>query len=205
MAFYAFLGCDGSGKSAVIEQVTNKLKASGIEVTLGHWRPIAFSTEEPGSALQTADDPHGQSPRGLLSSTAKLGWLWLNWWTGWFKRLRQKNSTGVILFDRYHADLLVDPKRYRYGGLMSLARISSRCMPQPDRVFFLDAEPDILLSRKQEVSRLALEQSRARYLQLTESNPRFQVIDSNQSLDEVVRQVFEHIIKNDGVKCPSRP
>ena len=193
MAFYAFLGCDGSGKSAVIDQIANKLEASGIEVTCGHWRPLAFSAEKPDSAIQTADNPHGQTPRGQLGSMAKLGWLWINWWTGWFRLLRKKDSSGVVLYDRYHGDLLVDPRRYRYGGPLILARLASRCMPQPDRVFFLDAEPDVLLSRKQEVSKEALEQSRERYLQLAKNHPRFRVVDASQSVDKVVNDVIHAI------------
>lgn len=196
MAFYAFLGCDGSGKSTVIGQVAKNLGASGIEAICGHWRPIAFSVEAPDSAIQAADDPHGKKPRGPLSSMAKLGWLWINWWVGWFRRLSKINTSGVILFDRYHGDLLVDPRRYRYGGPMSLARVASRWMPQPDRVFFLDAEPDVLLSRKREVSKEALEQSREKYLQLARSHPRFQVIDAGQSLDEVVHDVMIGIETN---------
>lgn len=193
MSFYAFLGCDGSGKSAVIAQVAAKLRENGIEVTCGHWRPMAFSAEKPGSAIQSADDPHGQIPRGKVSSVLKLGWLWFNWWGGWFQSLRRKNSSGAILFDRYHGDLLVDPRRYRYGGPMWLAKIASRCMPQPDFVFFLDAASDVLLSRKQEVSRGALEQARKCYLELTKSHPRFRVINASQPLDDVVQDVIKKI------------
>jgi thymidylate kinase len=191
MAFYAFLGCDGSGKSAVIAQVTAQLREKGTEVTCGHWRPMAFSAEKPGSAIQTADDPHGQIPRGAVSSLLKLGWLWLNWWLGWFGSLRSLSASGTVLFDRYHGDLLADPRRYRYGGPMIFARLASRLMPQPDRVFFLDAEPYVLLSRKQEVSKDALEQSRKRYLKLAESHPRFKVIDASQSLETVVQDVMK--------------
>lgn len=190
MAYYAFLGCDGSGKSAVIAQVTAMIREKNVKVTCGHWRPRAFSAEKDGSAIQTADDPHGQIPRGTISSILKLGWLWLNWWLGWLGSLRGLSATGIVLFDRYHGDLLVDPRRYRYGGPMWLARIASRLMPQPDRVFFLDAEPDVLLSRKQEVSKDALEQARERYLQLAKSHPRFRVIDASQPLEKVVKDVM---------------
>ena len=196
MAFYAFLGCDGSGKSAVIEQVAERLQNNGIETTCGHWRPIAFSAEDSESAIQTADDPHGQAPRGTMSSILKLGWLWLNWWLGWLKGLRHKSRAGVVLFDRYHGDLLVDPKRYRYGGPMALAKFASHCMPQPDQVFFLDAEPDVLLSRKQEVSKEALERSRQAYLELTTSHPRFAVVDAGLPLDAVVEEVMTLISQN---------
>jgi thymidylate kinase len=193
MPFIAFLGCDGSGKSAVIEQVAARLEPAGIPVTRGHWRPVAFSLEDPGSAIQTADDPHGQAPRGTLSSILKLGWLWMNWWMGWWKCLRERSAVGVILFDRYHADLLVDPVRYRYGGPRFFARVASRWMPQPDQVFFLDAPPEVLLGRKQEVSREALEKSRDLYLRLCKTSDRFQVVDASQPLDAVTDMVLERI------------
>jgi thymidylate kinase len=190
MSFLAFLGCDGSGKSAVIQGVTKRLRNDGIEVTCGHWRPMAFSVEKPGSAIQTADDPHGQIPRGRMSSVLKLGWLWLNWWLGWWRGLRAARSSGVVLFDRYHGDLLVDPRRYRYGGPGWLARLACGCMPQPDLVVFLDAAPEVLLSRKQEVSKEALEHSRALYLRLAASHPRFKVVDASKPLESVIEEVL---------------
>jgi thymidylate kinase len=189
MAYFAFLGCDGSGKSAVIEQVAARLKASGVKVTYGHWRPVAFSLENSNSNRISADDPHGQVPRGIIGSIFKLGWLWLNWWIGWLNWLREKTTSGVVLFDRYHGDLLVDPRRYRYGGPIWAARLATQWMPQPDLVFFLDAAPDVLLSRKQEVSKEALEQSRALYLQLTKSHSRFKTIDASSPLENVVQEV----------------
>jgi thymidylate kinase len=150
---------------------------------------MAFAAESPDGARATADDPHGQRPRGAIASILKLGWLWLNWWVGWWKFLGAASREGVVLFDRYHADLLVDPKRYRYGGPIWLARLASRLMPQPDIVIFLDAHPDVLLSRKQEVPREALERSRQRYLDLCKSHPRFHITDASQPLEDVIASV----------------
>jgi thymidylate kinase len=95
----------------------------------------------------------------------------------------------VLLFDRYHADLLVDPRRYRYGGPMWLARLASRLMPQPDIVCFLDAEPEVLLARKQEVGREALAESREKYLALSATHRRFRIIDAAQPLEKVIEEV----------------
>jgi thymidylate kinase len=66
-------------------------------------------------------------------------------------------------------------------------------MPQPDLVFFLDAPPEVLLDRKQEVSREALEKSRERYLRLCQTSDRFRVVDASQPLDAVTDMVFERI------------
>ena len=193
LMFISFLGCDGSGKSAVIAGVAERLEKQDVVVTCGHWRPVAFAAENPEGARATADDPHGQQPRGMVSSVLKLAWLWLNWWVGWFGFLREKSAAGVVLFDRYHADLLIDPRRYRYGGPMWLARLASRFMPQPDVVIFLDAEPDVLLSRKQEVSRESLAAARQKYLLLAKSHPRFQVVDASQPLESVVENVWKSV------------
>jgi thymidylate kinase len=192
MPFIAFLGCDGSGKSAVIRGAAEQLQAAGSEVVLGHWRPRAFSGLEKENA-SAADDPHGKAVRGGMASIAKLAWLALNWWIAWWKTLGGQARRGYVLFDRFHGDLVVDPHRYRYGGPSWLARFASRCMPQPDLVLFLDADPDVLLSRKQEVSREALERARARYLDYGRSLTVFRRIDAGAPLDEVIRKSLEEL------------
>jgi thymidylate kinase len=193
MAFIAFLGCDGSGKSAVIEQLTKELRSSGSDVWCGHWRPQSLDKKVSDQHISSADDPHGQTPRGTVSSIIKLAWLWLNWWIGWFKTLGDRSKQGYVIYDRYHGDLRVDPVRYRYGGPKILAEWASNLMPQPEIVFFLDADPDVLLSRKQEVSHEALTKSRAAYLQLTKCHKRFCAIDASQPLDQVVGDVVKQI------------
>ncbi|MFM7183045.1 MAG: hypothetical protein ACKO2G_16500 [Verrucomicrobiales bacterium] len=193
MPFIAFLGCDGSGKSAVIAAVSEQSRAAGLIVSQGHWRPVALGDSGKGSVHRRVDDPHGQKPRGIFSSVLKLFWLALNWWVGWFRSLRRQANDGLLIFDRYHADLVVDPRRYRYGGPMWLARLASRWMPQPDAVFFLDASPEVLLSRKREVPKAALENSRAAYLRFASKNQLVQVIDATRSLDEVVSDVLARL------------
>lgn len=191
MPFVALLGCDGSGKSAVISQVAGKFRDAGIPVICGHWRPEAVAGKARESP--TADDPHGKSPHGLVKSILKLGWLWLNWWLGWWRELRPASHDGLVMFDRYHGDLLIDPRRYRYGGPMRLAKVASRLMPQPDLILFLDAAPEVLLARKQEVGREALERSRERYLQFGNRHRQFHRIDVNRPLEDVVCDVMSRI------------
>lgn len=193
MPFIVLIGCDGSGKSAVITGVSEQLRTQGINVSCGHWRPKAFARSSQGTVAAAVDDPHGRPSRGLATSILKLGWLWLNWWVAWWTGLRKASRNGVVLFDRFHGDLWVDPKRYLYGGPLWLARMATQIMPQPDLILFLDAPPEVLLTRKQEVSRGALENSRRRYLELGRWYRRFLIIDVTQSLEQVVEVVMERI------------
>ena len=193
--FISFLGCDGSGKSAVIRGLKERFAKDDVTVITGHWRPRAFSRATAAEGLVIADNPHGEVPRGCLGSILKLGWLAIHWWVGLIRIKRKLGRSGVLVFDRYHTDLLVDPKRYRYGGPAFLARIACALMPQPDQVFFLDADPDVLLSRKQEVGKEALMAAREKYLSLCKTNSRFQIIDASQSLDQVIDEIYQHIIK----------
>jgi thymidylate kinase len=191
MAFIAFLGCDGSGKSTVIDRIVADFRAQGVEVRRGHWRPAPFDARRDASAA--ANDPHAVTPRGRAGSVAKLGWLACSWWVGWFRGLRRSAKGNHLIFDRYHADLLVDPRRYRYGGPMAVARLASKLMPQPDLVVFLDAEPELLYARKREVSLDCLAAARTRYLELCRSHPRFSVVDASKPVDEVVAAVMRKI------------
>lgn len=191
MAFIAFLGCDGSGKSAVIEGSRALLESRGIPVITGHWRPVAFASGGQGATGNNAEDPHGIPPRGVIGSIAKLAWLWCNWWAAWHRHLRAASQQGMVLYDRYHIDLIADPRRYRYGGPGWLARLATKLMPQPDQVVFLDASPEVLLSRKQEVSAASLEKSRAAYLQIAGSHPRFRIVDASRPLEVVIADVVQ--------------
>lgn len=191
MPFIAFLGCDGSGKSAVIDAVARRVEEEGVDLERGHWRPSAIGSSNPDAKAAT---PHDQAPRGRIGSIFKLLWLWCNWWLGITFRFRKANTKGIILFDRYHADLLVDPKRYRYGGSMRLARLASSLMPQPDLVFLLDAPAGILLERKQEIPIESLKTLRNKYLELQSQHNRMVIVDASQGLEHVVKTVFEQII-----------
>jgi thymidylate kinase len=191
MPFIAFLGCDGSGKSAVIAGVAEHLREKGESVTLGHWRPKPFASETTHSSA--AEDPHGQEPRGAVGSILKLAWLWLNWWIAWLRHLGRESRVGYVLFDRYHGDLLVDPRRYRYGGPMTIARLAMRLMPQPDLVIFLDATPEVLLSRKQEVGTEALAASREEYLAFCRGDTRALLVDACQPLASVIAEAVRAV------------
>ncbi len=191
----AVLGPDGSGKSSVIDGVRRMLAARRLGVEMLHWRPQTFwkSPEAPGGIVT---NPHGKPPRGLWVSSLKLMALGAEWWIAHLGRLRHiRAKRAILLSDRYFADLLADPRRYRYGGPRSWARRAFRCFPQPDRVILLLADAATIYSRKQEVEFAELERQLAAYRELAaELGERALIVDAGKPLDAVVRDVCEEVL-----------
>src|SRR5437667_8896666 len=70
--FVAVLGPDGSGKTTVIEQLVQQLRARGHESAVFHWRP---QFRRNGGPPIVVADPHSKPPRSPLASVLKLGYL----------------------------------------------------------------------------------------------------------------------------------
>jgi hypothetical protein len=148
-------------------------------------------------AQATQPDPPGKPPHNLPASLLKLGLWWADFALfGYLLRVypQMVRSTLVIL-DRYYQDLLVHPDGYRYGGPLWLARLVGRLVPPPHLFILLDAPPEVIQARKQELPFEETARQREAYLEVVEGLPNAHVVDASQSVDEVVDEA-ERIILN---------
>jgi thymidylate kinase len=193
--FAVVLGPDGSGKSSVIAEIVRRLGPAFRHSDVHHLRPMLGARSHRKSKATTR--PHALRPRGFISSSVKLAYWTFDYLAGYFGKLRNRlvHST-FVLFDRYYADLLIDPRRYRYGGPRWLAHLLAKLVPQPDLWMVLDAPAEVLQARKQEVPFAETERQRKAYLALARKL-NAAVLDAAQPLDGVVgqacRAVLEHM------------
>jgi thymidylate kinase len=190
----AILGPDGSGKSSLAGRLVGELAPAFRQVSYQHLKP---RLRMPPAAAQarTVLDPHAKPLRGRFMSTAKLLHFWTGYVTGGlFGTLPAQIRSTLQIFDRYYHDILVDPRRYRYGGSPELARKLGCHVPQPDIVIILDAPPDILQERKQEVPFAESKRQRMAYLALAREFNCAHVVDAGQPIEQVATAVLKHVL-----------
>lgn len=181
----AFMGPDGCGKSTILTAVTREFAPAFREVKYFHMRPRVIGRKPTNRGPVT--DPHGQPPRGMAASIAKVIDLFADYTLGWIFKIRPAAiRTVMVLFDRCFYDLLVDSRRIRYGGPPWLLKAAARLAPRPDLVILLDAPAEVLWSRKQEVSMEEVARQRESYLALCRDLPSAVVIDASQPADKVI-------------------
>jgi thymidylate kinase len=189
----ALIGPDGCGKSFVIEAVTDEFAPGFQKIVRFHLRPKSLPARTNSDTPVT--DPHGKPVRGGLYSMAKMLYLFADYWLGYLNSVRTATvRTRLVVFDRYFYDILVDPKRVLYGGPAWLPKILARLVPRPDLVLLLNASPEVLWSRKQEVPYEEVVRQQREYLTMVREMPDAVVIDAARSRPEVVRQVREAIL-----------
>ncbi|WP_123400782.1 hypothetical protein [Inmirania thermothiophila] len=191
--FVVVLGPDGSGKSTLLERLERDLAGAFRRTARFHLMPGILRKKGDGGPVT---DPHGKAPRSWLASVLKLVYYLLDYNLGYWLKVRPAlvRST-LVLFDRYYDDLLVDPKRYRYGGPMELARRLRRFIPRPDLWFILDVPEEELLRRKQEVPLDELRRQREAYRNLAGELPNAVLLDGSLPPEEVARQAEEVILE----------
>lgn len=189
------LGTDGCGKSSVVERLENRLAGSFSEVRVLHLRPrLGRGGAREGSPVL---EPHRLPPRGPIASIAKLLYLLVDYCSIYPWTWRQRASPapgGLLIFDRYYHDLLVDPRRYRYGAPLWLARTVGHLVPSPDLWILLDAPPDVIRGRKREVAYDELVRQRRTYLDFIDRLKNGHVVDAAKPLADVTQRVGDLIL-----------
>lgn len=182
------LGPDGSGKSSLIQGIRERLKPVFREMYFFHLRfPLLPNRSEKSTSVT---EPHAQVEYSPLKSICKILYFIVRYQVGYWLHYRLIRSPNILIaFDRYYHDLMVDPKRFRYGAPLWLAEKAFALIPKPHAVILLDAPAEVLQARKQEVPFAETERQRFTYLKLVESIPTGYVVDAALPLEQVIERV----------------
>jgi thymidylate kinase len=187
------LGPDGAGKSSVIASMGDGVAAGFSGCEAHHLRPVLVGNRK---ATRPNCNPHGSRPRGVLATVAKLGYLLAMNWAGYLLKVRPAvKRGGLVVFDRYFPDGVVDARRYRLPqSCHRFVAAVGKLVPQPDLYVVLDAPAEIARVRKCEVTHAEAQRQQREYRRLAESLACAAMVSAERPLPEVVNDVVERII-----------
>src|ERR1700730_15922415 len=193
--YLVILGPDGAGKSTLTRKIFEFFGPLFEGQRILQWRPQLLKPRK--EKTPWFNPPHTRPPYGSLRSAAHLLAVFLDYWVAYPILIRPLLArTALIVYDRDLHDLLVDRLRYRYGGPRWLCRFAVRLMPEPEAVYLtLDAEPDIILGRKNEVARDELERQRGAYRELAAVLPNSTVVRTDRDIESSNHLAIEAVLK----------
>ncbi|MFI3285200.1 MAG: hypothetical protein R3Y08_00960 [Rikenellaceae bacterium] len=200
----AFTGADGAGKTTVIDMIQEKIASVyGKATEYLHFRPLLIPNI--GEAAHSAglkkevdreyDKPHRGAKTGALSSFLRLCYYSVDYVLGyWFKVKPHAKITKVIIFDRYFTDVIVDSRRSSiYLNTKFLYGWGKLFIPKMKYNILLTADPDIILSRKQELDREGIERINTKMEYLAAKKGYYMVMN-NGTAEEAVDKILSIVI-----------
>lgn len=206
---FAVLAPDGTGKTTFLDALIKELnyyyvndEADG-RCHVYHFRPTILPNlgavgEKAGIMEQDTNwtDPHRNKPANPISSLIRIAYYTLDYIIGWQKCVRNDvHYDRFSVFDRYSYDFIVDPLRTKLGLPTWVRKFFVRLTPQPKIVFVLDADPEIIYSRKQELTQEEIARQLEVYRKLAHSSKRFRVISAEQTPEEMAREAIKILLE----------
>jgi len=178
-----FLGPDGVGKSTVIETFQRDIEQAFLESQYLTFAPSLI----PAKLAPKKSVPHELPPRSFPASLIKAAWWLICYTLGYLASVhRVKARGGLVVNHRYLLDAIVDQKRYRYSGPVSLLRGIWKVSPKPDLVLLLDAPPEVIRARKSELPIEEIARQREAYRSVVTAQKMGRLIDASQPLKKVI-------------------
>ena len=111
-----------------------------------------------------------------------------------FKQAPLTFRGGLVMIDRFYYDFFVDQRRYRLQVPSWLVSAGYYFVKKPDLVMILDAAPDLLRKRKQEISAEESERQRDAYRALALRLKQGRIVDAAKSRETVAAEAQKLIL-----------
>ena len=199
---------DGAGKTTFIEMLIDEINFYFVNdkndqrFNVYHFRPnllpnLGALGEKTGIKQQDKDftNPHRAKPASKLSSLIRISYYWVDYVIGYNYFVRKDVQFDKFsVFDRYSYDLIVDPGRTRLNLPLWVRKLYVKCTIHPKIVFYLDADPEVIYKRKQELTLDEITRQNIEYKKVAASHKRFVTLDSNLGTNESVDDALKTIL-----------
>lgn len=202
-----FSGVDGAGKSTIISIVKEKIeKQLRKKVVVLRHRPgvlpilSAWTKGKEEAERQAANTlPRQGNNSNMVSSLVRFLYYYVDYLLGQYVIYFKYILRGyVVLYDRYYFDFINDSKRSNIQLPSKIVFLGYYLLMKPKYNFFLYAEPETILSRKQELEKQTIIDLTDKYktlfhkLGLKDKRHKYVAI-KNEDLSITVNTVFTNI------------
>jgi thymidylate kinase len=200
-----FSGVDGAGKSTIIEHIRREFdkKLRRKVVVLRHRPSVlpilsAWTKGKAKAELDAANTlPRMGTNQSFLGSLLRFAYYYTDYLAGQFViYVRHVLRGDVVLYDRYYFDFINDSVRSNIRLPERFLRAGYSFLMKPDFNFFLYADADTILARKQELDKQTITELTSKYIALFHSldarkaSPSKYVPIVNNNLDETVNKIM---------------
>lgn len=204
--FIAVEAPDGTGKTTFINNLVIELRKYYVSdeqrFCIHHFRPsilpnLGAAGEMVKVMKQDKDftNPHRAKPANKISSFLRMTYYWIDYVIGIPLLLRKEvQYEKYTIFDRYIYDFLIDPKRSRINLPRWIRLLFTRFVIQPQIVFVLLADAEVIYKRKQELTKEEISRQLVEFKKLKSMGKRVVFIDANQDINTMVNQATEIIM-----------
>ncbi|MEC4049270.1 hypothetical protein OX284_007495 [Flavobacterium sp. SUN046] len=170
-----FSGVDGAGKSTIIENISKIIeKQLRKPVVVIRHRPSILpilSVWSKGKEKAHQDTisslPRQGNNKSFISSLIRFAYYYSDYFFGQFVIYFKYTLRGtVVIYDRYYFDFINDSKRSNIVLPKNITRMGYKFLLKPKFNFFLYADADVILKRKQELNKETIESLTQDYTQL---------------------------------------
>lgn len=189
----SIVGPDGAGKTTLIDALSQGiLKQWRVKMI----RDVGILPRRYVPTGGSVPEPHKDPPYSMPVSIAKTMYLFGDYLAGWIFDVRPfVRNGGCLIIQRGWWDLAVDPRRYRLAGSGRVASLLGRFLPHPELLLILEAPPEVMYARKQQLSLEELKRQIEQWHVVLPRRQRRVFLDSSLGAEQVLQAAEAEIEK----------